>query len=131
MLELRLKTTENGVARADECLPLQQFLLPALLLLPARSLAPSSHHPSFLVVNRTPTHHPPPTTMQDLGFGFALRSTDGGLTFDPTMINLDGPWLNQSSMFPKGEPMQTLEISPFETAAGDILVLDRPASSPW
>ena len=30
-----------------------------------------------------------------------------------------------------GEPMQTLEISPFETAAGDILVLDRPASSPW
>ena len=34
-------------------------------------------------------------------------------------------------MFPKGEPMQGLELSPFETSAGDILVLDRPASSPW
>lgn len=130
MLELRLKTTENGVARADECLPLQQFLLPALLLLPARWRPPLTTHPSLLSTVPPPTNHHPPT-MQDLGFGFALRSTDGGLTFDPTMINLDGPWLNQSSMFPKGEPMQTLEISPFETAAGDILVLDRPASSPW
>jgi hypothetical protein len=27
----------------------------------ACSLAPSSHHPSFLVVNRTPTNQPPPT----------------------------------------------------------------------
>jgi hypothetical protein len=34
-------------------------------------------------------------------------------------------------MYHEGEPMQTLEISPFETSAGDILVLDRPASSPW
>ena len=43
----------------------------------------------------------------------------------------DGPWTGQTSMFPKGEPMQGLELSPFETSAGDILVLDRPASSPW
>ena len=47
------------------------------------------------------------------------------------MINLDGPWHEQTSMFPKGEPMQGLELSPFETAEGDIFVLDRPASSPW
>ena len=47
------------------------------------------------------------------------------------MINLDGPWHGQTSMFPKGEPMQGLELSPFETAEGDVFVLDRPASSPW
>jgi hypothetical protein len=39
----------------------------------------------------------------DLGFGFALQSTDGGVTFDSEMINLDGPWENQTAMFPKGE----------------------------
>ena len=32
---------------------------------------------------------------------------------------------------PKGEPMQGLEISPFETKEGNILTLNRPASSPW
>ena len=34
-------------------------------------------------------------------------------------------------MMPKGEPMQALEISGFETAEGDILTLGRPAASPW
>ena len=65
-----------------------------------------------------------------LGFSFALRSTDAGRSFGQ-MINLDGPWTEQSSMFPKGQPMQGLELSPFETKEGKILVLDRPASSPW
>ena len=47
------------------------------------------------------TKRPVPT--YDLGFGFALQSTDGGMTFDSDMINLDGPWQNQTTMFPKGE----------------------------
>jgi hypothetical protein len=47
------------------------------------------------------TKRPVPT--YDLGFGFALQSTDGGMTFDSAMINLDGPWQNQTTMFPKGE----------------------------
>ena len=47
------------------------------------------------------TKRPVPT--YDLGFGFALKSTDGGMTFDGDMINLDGPWQNQTTMFPKGE----------------------------
>ena len=65
-----------------------------------------------------------------LGYPVAMRSTDAGHSFGQ-LINLDGPWTEQSSMFPKGEPMQGLELSPFETKEGNILVLDRPASSPW
>ena len=72
----------------------------------------------------------PTCTCGILCYAYALRSTDAGNTFSP-MINLDGPWHGQTSMFPKGEPMQGLELSPFETAEGDIFVLDRPASSPW
>ena len=98
------------------------------------------------------------TPYPNMGFAFAIRSTDGGKTWDPNVINLDGSWNNQSSMSPKGSPVQALELSPFETVAGDILVLcvirfafvkaslfppefltafaigfcsDRPDSSPW
>ena len=33
-------------------------------------------------------------------------------------------------MFSK-DMFAALELSPFETSAGDIMVLDRPGSSPW
>ena len=84
---------------------------------------------SFMYTYAKDEHQKPVPTV-DLGYAYALRSTDAGNTFSP-MINLDGPWHGQTSMFPKGEPMQGLELSPFETAEGDIFVLDRPASSPW
>ena len=45
-----------------------------------------------------------------LGFSFALRSTDSGHSFGQ-MINLDGPWTEQSSMFVRERQLSILCLS--------------------
>ena len=58
------------------------------------------------------------SAMPSVRYGWAIRSTDNGASWSPEISNLDGPWSAQSSMFPKGEPMQALELSPFEVSHG-------------
>ena len=92
--------------------------------------------------------------MPSVRYAWAIRSQNDGEDFG-TIQNLDGPFSAQSSMFPKGEvrsvpavlellwvneagcltagggaqPMQALELSPFEVTHGPTkgatLVLDR------
>ena len=75
-----------------------------------------------------------------VGINWCIRSTDGGESFaKPT--NLDGQPLAPNSprnvegtwdrTFPRGNPMQALEISPVETSGGGVMTLNRAAASPW
>ena len=75
-----------------------------------------------------------------LGINWCIRSTDGGKSFSKP-INLDGqpsaPFAPRNPSgawdrtFPRGEPMQALEISTVETKGSGVLALIRAASSPW
>ena len=75
-----------------------------------------------------------------VGISWCIRSDDRGASFSAP-VNLDGqpsapngprnPEGTWDRTFPRGQPMQALEISAVETSHNGVLALIRPASSPF